>query len=233
MQMKNLFKSFITLVLTLTLIQAVSAGTVTKYYTVKEFSRLKVSSAFQAEFIHSNENKVVIEIDEDDADNVFVGNSDGEVTIKMKDYGNYHTSVMKAKVYGNSLSGIFVSGASRFTSDYTFTEKEMNIRTTGASKAEIIISAENLDIDLSGASKLTIKGSAAKQTIDISGASNYNGKECKSTNIDIGASGASKAILNCSNTLDAEASGASHVKYMSEPQKVTKSTSGASEVELN
>jgi hypothetical protein len=76
-------------------------------FTIKEFSKLKVSSAFQVEFIHSNENKVEVEIDEDDADDVFVGNADGTLTIKLKDYGNYNTSVMKATVYGNSLSGIY------------------------------------------------------------------------------------------------------------------------------
>lgn len=231
--MKNLLKLTITLMLCTLFIQQLSASTVKKYYSIKEFSKLKISSAFQVEFIHSNENKVEVEIDEDDADDVFVGNADGTLTIKLKDYGNYNTSVMKATVYGNSLSGIFISGASHFSSTHTFKEKEINIKTSGASRVEILLETELLDLDISGASKLTVKGTAAKQTIDISGASNYNGKNCSSNDVNIDASGASKATLNCSNILDAEASGASHVTYLNEPKKVNKSTSGASEVEAH
>lgn len=213
--------------------QTIAAATVTKNYTVKEFSKLKVSSAFHVEFIHSNENKVTIEIDDDVAKDVYVGNSGDELTIKLKDSYNNITNTMKAKVYGNSLSQIDISGAVHFESDYTFAEKDIDIETSGASRMNINVNAESLDMEISGASKITVKGSADKQTIEISGASHYNGKDCKSSNISIEASGASKTTVNCTDILDVEASGASHITYVAEPKKINKDTTGASSVEMN
>lgn len=208
------------------------AGILTKDYTVKEFYKLKVGSAFHVEFIHSNENKVEIEIDEDMADILFVENSGDELIIKLKDYYGKKIQTMKAKVYGNTLYGITISGAAHFISDYTFAEKDININSSGASKVDITVNTENLNMEISGASKVITKGKADKQTIEISGASNYNGKECKSANITIESSGASKASVNCTDTLNVEASGASHITYSSVPKNINKETSGASSVEL-
>ena len=212
---------------------ASSDKTVIKNYTIKAFSTLKVSSAFKVEFIHSNENKVSVEIDEDEADHLYVGTSENELTIKLKDCMNCRTHVLKATVYGNSLSEIFISGASSFTSTYTFTEKKMNIKSSGASKIEISLNTENLGADVSGASKITVKGKATTQEIDASGASNYNGKECKNNNSNITASGASKITIDCADTLHAEASGASSIKYISKPKTVNQDISGASNISLD
>lgn len=235
--MKNLFmsnmKTLFILILSATLAPVAVAGTITKNYTVKEFSKLRVSSAFRAEFIHSSENKVVIEIDETAAENVSVTNTGNELIIKMKDYtSNNSVHTMKAKIYGNSLSGIFISGASYFSSDYTLNEKELSIKVSGASNVKgLSLSASNLNIEVSGASKLSLKGNADKQIADVSGASFYNGEKCKSTNAFINASGASKAIVNCSDTLDAKASGASLITYTSTPKTIHKTASGASTIE--
>lgn len=205
--------------------------TISKTYAVKPFSQLRASSGFDVEFIHSDENKVIIEIGEDAAKKLMVENKGKELIIQLQDCINVSTKTMKATVYGNSLSSITMSGATTFSSDHTFGEKDMKINTSGASKMTILLKTENLDIDLSGASKLTVKGTAIKQMIEMSGASDYNGKGCKSMNIDISCSGASKAKLDCSGTLDAEASGASHVTYLNEPEKLYKKQSGASEIE--
>lgn len=229
---KPLLQIFLVTVLSVGLTKAVTAATITKNFAVKEFSKLKTGSAFHVEFIHSNENKVDIEIDEDMADKLFVENSGDELTIKLKDYSGNNIHTMKAKVYGNTLSELTISGAAHFKSDYTFTEKNIDINSSGASKVDITINTENLNMEISGASKVITKGNADKQIIEISGASNYNGKECKSANITIESSGASKASINCTDTLNVEASGASHITYTSVPKNINKETSGASSVEL-
>lgn len=230
--MQSLLKTTFVFLLSAIMTQSTLAGTVTKNYTVNEFFKLKVGSAFHVEFIHSNENKVDIEIDEDMADKLYVENSGGELIIKLKDYGGKNIHSMKAKVYGNTLSEITISGAAHFNSDYTFTEKNIDINSSGASKVDITVNTENLNMEISGASKVIAKGNADKQIIEISGASNYNGKECKSANITIESSGASKASINCTDTLNVEASGASHITYSSVPKNINKETSGASSVEL-
>lgn len=227
-------KTLLLLVFTLTL-QSLSfaEGTVTKTYSVKEFSTLKISSAFKVEFIHSSENKVIVEVDEKLDECVYVANAGNDLVIKLKDCYKNNIHTMTAKVYGNSLSAIYLSGASSFISDYTFVEKEILLKNSGASKIEISLKTEKLDIELSGASKMEVSGTATKQTINASGASNYNGKDCKNKDTDVSASGASKITVDCSDTLDVKASGASSVKYVNEPKTINKVLSGASNVKMN
>ena len=207
-----------------------SNNIVTKNYVLNQFSTLKISNSFQVEFKHSNENKVSVEIDENTLKNLSVTNTNNELSLKLKDCNFCKTKTLKAIVYGNSLIAIFVSGASTFTSDYTFIGKEISIKNSGASRINIIVKTEKLDIDVSGASKINVNGSATKLLLDASGASNYNGKNCKNNFADISASGASKVIVDCSDTLEVKPSGASSIKYISTPKTINKVTSGASNV---
>jgi hypothetical protein len=229
---KTTFILFLTIVFS-HISQASSLKTATKNYTVKEFSNLKVISAFQVEYIYSDENKVSVEIDEDVAKNLFVGNSGNTLIIKLKDCNYCKTHTLKAKVYGKSLSGINISGASTFTSNYVFNENNMSIKTSGASKVSINLKTTELDIDISGASKVIVSGNAIHQTIEASGASNYNAEKCNSNNVHINATGASKVIIDCTETLDADASGASSIRYISKPKTINQNTSGASSVREN
>jgi hypothetical protein len=232
--MKKIIKKVAIIVLVLIAYSnsALAYDTVTKNYTVSNFSALKVSSAFTVEFIHSNENKVVVEIDKDAEKNLYVGVNDGKLVIKLQDCNYCNTRTLKAKVYGNSINELYISGASSFVSNYTFNEKKMSIKISGASKVDISIKTEQLSTDISGASKLIANGIATTQLIDASGASNFNGKNCKSNNVSVEASGASKVTIDCSNTLNVDASGASSIRYLSRPKTVNENSSGASSVGL-
>jgi len=228
-------KAMLILLITIACNQLLLASdkTITKNYTVTDFNALKISSAFQVNFIHSNENKVTVEIDEDVVKNLIVGTTGNELSIKLDKCNFCKTSTLKATVYGNSLSKIYVSGASSFISDHVFKSNEFSVKASGNSNIAVNIAAANLNIDASGASKITVKGSANQQKIYSSGASYYNGKNCKSKDATVSASGASKIIIDCSDSLHAEASGASNIRYISKPKNVEEDTSGASDVGLD
>jgi hypothetical protein len=213
--------------------QTLASETITKTYSVNAYSRLTVSSAFEVEFIHSNEKKVIIEIDKAAADNVYVGNQGDNLIIKMKDYTKRNTGTMSAKVYGPSLTGVTVSGASSFKSDHTFTETDFTLNASGASSVDISVNTQSLTTELSGASKVSVTGSADHLKIESSGASHFQGKKCKSKTASATASGASKIVIDCSDSLDAIASGASDITYLSEPKTIKKKTSGASDISLH
>lgn len=223
----------LTFCLTTFLYNSTLATTVTKNYSVEEFSKIKIESAFQVEYIISDENKVIITIDADEADRVFVGNKGDELIIKMKDFTGGNSITMKAKVYGKSLSGISISGASGFICASVFSGNNISLKCSGASNLEIECKTKNLEADVSGASKVILHGNASEQDIDISGASDYNAQDCLSTNIDIEASGASKAFIYCSETLKADASGASDIVYYTRPKQLFENTSGASKIKQN
>lgn len=209
----------------------VKAETITKTYSVKAFEKLRIGSAFEVEFIYSDENKVIIEIDSDEAEDVFVGNTADELIIKMKDYTFNNSSVMKAKVYAKTINALKASGATKFSSNTTFSGTNFKLNVSGASKVDISIDSKDLIAELSGASKVFLKGKAVQQHVELSGASKYDAKKCKSETITIEASGASKASIDCTDSLTVDASGASHVTYVQKPKQINQDVSGASEVE--
>jgi Putative auto-transporter adhesin, head GIN domain len=102
---------------------------------------------------------------------------------------------------------------------------------SGASSGNLTgINNESLTIDASGASKIKVEGAAKELRVDLSGACRLDAENLKSESVWVEASGASNATVFASNEINAEASGASCVRYAGEPKEVKKQSSGASSV---
>jgi hypothetical protein len=89
-----------------------------------------------------------------------------------------------------------------------------------------------LNVDASGASKVKVSGESTALNVDASGASNIDAASLASETAVVDASGASRAEVNVSRELKADASGASKVTYAGAPASVIEKTSGASSVRL-
>ena len=91
------------------------------------------------------------------------------------------------------------------------------------------LQATTLRIDGSGATKITIGGKVGRQKIDLSGAGSYQAEKLASDEAVIGVSGAGKAVVNATNSLEVDISGAGAVEYLGDP-KVKQSISGIGKV---
>lgn len=102
---------------------------------------------------------------------------------------------------------------------------------SGASKADVKnVRADNFELDLNGASKVSLQGEAATFVADMSGASNLDAENFLTAKTVVEASGASKAAVFVTETLTADASGASKILYTGNPKTVREDESGASRV---
>jgi len=109
-----------------------------------------------------------------------------------------------------------------------------SLNISGASKATATnIKAENFKLDVSGASKVKIEGEAASLGVEASGACRVEAQNFKTVKVDARASGASKVLVFATDSVKAEASGASNVTYSGNPKNVTKNSSGASSISSN
>jgi len=105
------------------------------------------------------------------------------------------------------------------------------VKATGASKVLLKdVSNEELALNASGASKITASGSTALLTIDVSGASKVLGSDLASKQATVETSGASSADIKVSDSLNAHASGASHIRYVGSPGTLDVDRSGAGTV---
>lgn len=128
------------------------------------------------------------------------------------------------------LRAIQVYGASQIETldQLTLTQPSLTLDLNGAAKAELQLNVQTLTIDAKGASKLELEGMAQNSNITIAGAGELEAEELLTTNMHINCAGASKAEVNVTNELWAQAAGASHITYHGTPSIKQKIAVGGS-----
>ena len=128
------------------------------------------------------------------------------------------------------LRAIQVYGASQIETldQLTLTQPSLTLDLNGAAKAELQLNVQTLTIDAKGASKLELEGMAQDVNIAIAGAGELEAEELLTTNMHINCAGASKAEVNVTNELWAQAAGASHITYHGTPSIKQKIAVGGS-----
>jgi hypothetical protein len=175
-----------------------------------KFHRIHAGGA--AHLIVTVEDKVGAEIEVDDnlLDIVVLETRGDTLTIRTTEsYNSQHG--LKIRLSTPELVGLDLSGATRAEVDG--------------------VNAQEFSLDLSGASSATIKGTAETFRCALSGASRVHCFELETQTAKATLSGASKAELDVTDSLSANASGASSVKYKGKPDHVERSISGASSIQ--
>jgi hypothetical protein len=101
---------------------------------------------------------------------------------------------------------------------------------SGASKANVEGTSAQTHLDLSGASVLTLNGNTNLLTGTISGASELKAFTTPAQEVDISASGGSKAYVHAQNILRADATGGSRIVYKGSPTVKEITSSGGGQV---
>jgi hypothetical protein len=113
------------------------------------------------------------------------------------------------------------------------TQKLSSIECSGANTLYAEgIDEQIFDLDLSGASTANLKGKTERLSIDISGASKLNSGEFEAKNVKADVSGASSAEIYADYSLDADVSGAAHLKILGHPEKLNTDVSGAASADI-
>lgn len=128
------------------------------------------------------------------------------------------------------LRAIQVYGASQIEilDQLTLTQPSLTLDLNGAAKADLQLNVQTLIIDAKGASKLELEGMAQDVNITIAGAGELDAEDLLVTNLHINCAGASKAKVNVTNELWAQAAGASHISYHGTPSIKQKIAVGGS-----
>lgn len=105
---------------------------------------------------------------------------------------------------------------------------KMDLEISGMSKLDLTIESADLELELSGQSSAKITGTITNVEADISGMSDLKAKDCYVESMAIDVTGESDAVIQVKNTLDAEVSGKSKLKYYGNPTKIKEDASGLS-----
>lgn len=210
-----------------------SGNTVTNEYNLDGFTRIEVGSAFQVEIVQAESYSVSVTVDDNVEEHLDVSKSGDTLRIRLKPSirMGFGDVTMQARITLPTLEGLELSGATTGDVSGFNSDTALDIDASGASTLSGDISAGDTRIDASGASTVRLEGQAAELDVVASGASTADLEDFAATDVRVEASGASRAIVNVNGRLNAEASGASNVRYVGEPTSVDTDTSGASSIE--
>lgn len=106
------------------------------------------------------------------------------------------------------------------------------VEASGASTLELAgYDGLALELSVSGASEARVSGRVDELEVHASGASEADLEDLVAAHVIASASGASELVLNATASLDADASGASDIRFLGDPAERDLAATGASEIE--
>jgi hypothetical protein len=209
-----------------------SGRATTQEYDFSDFTKVSISSAFQSEVTQGDGYSVAVTVDDNLVEYLDVRVEGDTLRIGLKPIARlgFGNMTLRAEITMPDLRGLDLSGATRTQLSGFSNTSPAEIEVSGASQVRGDITTGEMRIRASGASTVDINGSTGRLDVEASGASTVRLDNFASTDTTVNASGASNITVNASGTLTGEASGASTVNYVGDPQSVRVDTSGSSNV---
>lgn len=193
---------------------------------ISSFSGLEVGGAFRVFLTQGDEEKLVVEADENLLDIIETKVRGGTLIISTNE-NIKQFKTMNIYLTFKDIDDMEISGACHLSGENKFRFNDLDLDCSGASEVDIKLSANSLNMDISGASSVDLFGSAERISLDISGASSLDAYELEMVDCDIEVSGAANARISVNNELSAEVSGASKLRYKGNPKIISHEVSGA------
>lgn len=228
--MKKTFTfSFVALVMLVLSLNASAQGT--RNFNLTGFDKLSMGSAFRVEVQQGSKYSISTTGRSEDLDDLQATIKGDVLHLGYKNNGwNKNRKTVNVNITMPSLEAVDFSGACKANVAPFSGVRTMDIEVSGASQVNMEFSAPKVTFDLSGASSLILVGKGDILNGEVSGASSFKGRDFSAKTVNIDASGASSAAVVASNSLHADASGASSVRYSGGAKDVHSSSSGASSV---
>lgn len=207
-------------------------GSNKKTYEFSNFDAITVNGAYHVQITQGSSYSVTASGNPEDLEKLDISQSHGELEIEHKDKAFKLFDRQKPvliQITVPELRSLDLSGAIKADIGHIKTDR-LNLALTGATQAFVDVNVNRLQADITGASKSTFTGRAETVDMDLAGASKLDASRLVAKTVNIEAAGACSADVHATNTLRADAAGASKVRYKGNPGNVVTDVSGASKV---
>jgi phage shock protein PspC (stress-responsive transcriptional regulator) len=188
-----------------------------------DFENIEVSGAFEVEIRKGDKHSVKLQ-DEKYRDKVDILTEGNTLKISYNEEEFWrkfnHKRRIKIKITLPELKDLDLTGATKAEVSGFSNTDDMNIALTGACDAEVSCHTSHMKVNVTGASKLRLSGTASHMEVDVTGASHLDAFDFQAEEINAEVSGASHANVYASKVLNADANGASHLRYKGDPKDV-------------
>lgn len=196
---------------------------------VKDFTEVALEGVGELRIVQGDREALTIEAEEKVLKRIETEVRQGKLTIRparsfnTKEAVTYYLAVKNLTAI--ELSGTGSANAAQLTAD------ALRISSSDASALTIAqLTANSLEITASGNSTVTLAGNVDQQAITASGSAKVDVSQLQSRVATVGSAGAAQVLVQASETLTAEASGASRIGYLGNPD-VQQSASGAATIQ--
>jgi len=196
---------------------------------VPSFNAIDVSGAFDVTLAQGTSQSVIIEADDNLMDLIRTEVRGNTLVIETKK-PIFHSKSLKVFLTFTDLKSIDISGAVDIQSQGKLNLADLSFSGSGASDTKLDLGVQKLSVDCSGGSKLRLSGSAKDVVVDVSGAVDLFAFDMPAETYTISISGAGKAEISVSKSLNVDISGAATVHYKGNPEKNIQDISGAGTV---
>ena len=232
-----------------------SGGPVVTPEDFKDFTRLDIQNAFDAEIVQSSSFSCVITSTKALIDYLSVTKQGETLIVKLSpnhQFTDFTTmrKVLKVKISMPILNGLALSGASRavvrgfqstnpldLNASGTSTTSLDSIKTgdvngdvSGASDLNGKLTAANVKLVVSGASRVELDGTGNDVQLDVSGASKLDLEQFINKTANVTMSGASQITIDTKDKIDVSLTGASKFFFLDNPSFGKTEVLGASTV---
>jgi len=140
---------------------------------------------------------------------------------------------LRVSVSSDSIKSLMAKGACKIETDHQLVIPDFSLQLLGASEAELDMKvAGKINLTTKGASKVELKGTCSAFKIDGVGASQIDADELLAKAVDVRVSGATDAQVYASESLNAEAYGASKIDCQGHPKTVKKTDNIGSSIDV-
>ena len=197
------------------------------------FTSINVSNAFDVYISQGNQDAVGVSASDESATNnikTYISGGVLYLSFNQKSWGSWKNNKLKAYITVKDLQKLTVSGACNVSFVDPITSDKLLVSISGASDIKGPVKVNSLKVGASGASNISLSGTATETDFNISGACSIKSLDLVTDNCAVVASGASSIRLTINQSLKANISGASDIRYKGTVSMFNSKTSGASSI---
>jgi hypothetical protein len=174
--------------------------------------------------------QATVTMDDNLVDRVAATVTGGQLRLGIKPGMSVRNATLSADVTVGQLDQLATAGASRVMLDPTLTSPALQLNIAGTSAITGPVMVGRAQATVSGAGTLALSGTVAQLRFSAAGASQLPLVDLTVRDLDATLSGASQATVTVTDTLAAEATGASVLRYRGNPSVTSSQTSGMSSI---
>jgi len=198
--------------------------------TVSNFNKLDIGGAFKIYLSQGDREKLVIEADKDELEEIVTEVVGNKLKIYTKSGWGARFHDMTIYLTFKDIDYIDFSGAVEVSGENALNFSDLEMDVSGAAEIDLEMKAEKFDAEFSGASELHFRGTCKTGYFEVSGATEIDAEGLEFQELSIELSGASEAKVWATGLLNIDASGASSIRYKGNPPNISIDESGASSI---